>query len=80
MDVHMTELERKKNFPEHLYIHRVQNLVNREARQVGTETLALSQIDYGTTVWSIANVTQLHNYGAKVPVVKPPDLTVLLLL
>ncbi len=35
-----------------MYINRTQDLLSKEARLIVVETLALSHINYGITVWS----------------------------
>ncbi len=74
-DVHVTEIskkKKKKNSGTLMYINRIQNLLSKEARLITVETLALSHINYGITVWSTMNITQmkrvqkLQNFVAKV--------------
>ncbi len=35
-----------------MYVNRIQDLLSKEARLIAVETLALSHINYGITVWS----------------------------
>ncbi len=57
-----------------MYINRIQDLLSKEARLRAVETLALSHINYGITVWSTINITQLkrvkklQNFAAKVAI------------
>ncbi len=72
-DVHVTEMS-KKVFGTLMYINYIQGLLSKKARLIAVETLALSHINYGITIWSITNITQLkwvqklQNFAAKVPV------------
>ncbi len=54
-----------------MYINRIQDLLSKEARLIAVETQALSHINYGITVWSTTNITQLKrvkkNYKALLP-------------
>ncbi len=57
-----------------VYINRIQDLLSKEAKLIAAETLALSHINYGITIWSTANNTQqkrvknLQNFAAKVAI------------
>ncbi len=42
-----------------MYINRIQDLLSKEARLLAVETLVLSHINNGITIWSTANITQL---------------------
>ncbi len=61
-------------------INRIQDLLSKEARLIAVETLAVSHINYGITIWSVTNITQLKrvkNYKTllpKWPFSEPPDL------
>ncbi len=56
-DVHVTEMS--KNVSGTLmYINRILDLLSREARLIVLQTLALSHLNYGITVWGTSNVTQ----------------------
>ncbi len=44
-----------------MYTNRIQDLLSKEARLIAVETLALSHINYGITVWSTTNITQLKH-------------------
>ncbi len=57
-DVHVTEMSKKVSGTL-MYINRIQVLLSKEARQVAVETLALSHINYGITIWSTTDITQL---------------------
>ncbi len=41
-----------------MYINRIQDL-SKEVRRIAVETIVLSHINYGITVWSTTNITQL---------------------
>ncbi len=56
-DVHVAEM-RKKVSGTLMYINRIQDL-SKEARLIAVETLALSHINYGITIWSTTNITHL---------------------
>ncbi len=72
-DVHVTEIS-KKGSDTRMYINRIQDLLSKEARLIAVETLALSHINYGITIWSTTNITQLkrvqilHNFAANVAI------------
>ncbi len=82
-DVHVTEMS-KKVFGTLTYINRIQDLLSKEAILIAVETLALSNFDYGISMWNTANITQLKrvkNYITslpKWPLVEPPNLNILL--
>ncbi len=84
-DVHVTEMSKKVSGTL-MYINRIQDLLSIETRQTTVETLVLSHIDYGITVWSITNITELKrvkNYKTllpKWPLAEPPNLIMLLQL
>ncbi len=42
-----------------MYINRIQDLLSKEARLIAVETLALSHINYGITIWSKAHKGEL---------------------
>ncbi len=42
-----------------MYTNRIQDLLSKEARLITVETLVLSHINNGITIWSTANITQL---------------------
>ncbi len=81
-DVHVTEMSKKVSGTL-MYINCIQDL-SKEARLIAVETLALSHINYGITVWNTANITQLKrvkNYRTllpKWPLAEPPNLITLL--
>ncbi len=56
-----------------MYINRIQD-ISKEARLIAVETLALSHVNYGITIWSTTNITQLkrgqklQNFAAKVAI------------
>ncbi len=83
LDVHVTEMS-KKDSCTLMYLNRIQDL-SKEARLIAVETLALSYINYGITIWSTKNITQLkrvQNYRTllpKWPLAELPNLTMLLL-
>ncbi len=68
-DVHVIEMS--KNVSGTLmYINRIQDLLSKEARLIAAETLALSHINYGISISSTANITQLKrgkNYRTLLP-------------
>ena len=72
-DIHITELT-KKTFGILMYINRIRNLLSNKARIIVIQTLVLSLINYGMTVWGTTNKTQLkrvqkiQNFSAKVAV------------
>ncbi len=71
-DTHITELT-KKTFGTLMYFNRIRNLFSIKARTAVAQTLALSLINYGMTVWGTTNKTQLErvqntNFSAKVAV------------
>ncbi len=82
-DAHVTETSKKVSGTLK-YINRIQDLLSKEARLIVVETLALSHINYGETIWITANITQLKrvkNYKTllpKWPLAEPPNLTMLL--
>ncbi len=55
-DVHVTEMSKKVSGTL-MYVNRIQDLLSKEARLIAVETLALSHIKYGITIWSTANIT-----------------------
>ncbi len=57
-DVHVTEMSKKVSFTL-MCINHIQYL-SKKVRIVAVETLALSHINYGITIWSAANITQLE--------------------
>ncbi len=81
-DVHVTEMSKKVSGTL-MCINRIEDL-NQEARLIAVETLALSHINYGITVWSTTNIMQLKrvkNYRTlrqKWPLVEPTNLIMLL--
>ncbi len=69
LDVHVTEMSKKVSSTL-LYENRIQYLLSKEARLIAVETLALSHIDYGLTIWSTENIKQLKrvkNYRTLLP-------------
>ncbi len=78
-DVHVTEMSKQVSGTI-MYINRIQDLLGKEARLLAVETLALSHINYGRTIWSTTNNTQLKrvkNYKTllpKWPLAEPPNL------
>ncbi len=72
-DVHVTGMSKKVSGTL-MYINRIQDLLSKEARLIAVETLALSHINYGITLWSTRNITQLkrfkklQNFAAKVAI------------
>ncbi len=72
-DVKVTEMSKKVSGTL-VYINRIQDLLSKEARLIAVETLAMSHINYGITIRSITNITQLKrvkkllNFAAKVAV------------
>ncbi len=72
-DVPVTETSKKVSGT-FMYINRIQDLLSKEARLIVVETLALSHINYGITIWSSTNITQLkrvkklQNFAAKVAI------------
>ncbi len=56
------------------YINCIQDLLSKEARLTAVETLALSHVNNGVTIWSTANITQLkrvqklQNFAAKLAI------------
>ncbi len=82
-DVHVTEMSKKVSGTL-MYLNRIQDLRSKEARLIAVETLALSHINYGITIWSTTNITQLkrvQNYRTllpKWPLAELPNLTMLL--
>ncbi len=56
-DVHVTEMS-KIRFRHTYDHHRIQDL-SKEASLTALETLALSHINYGISIWSTANIAQL---------------------
>ncbi len=57
-DTHITELT-KKTFGILMYINRIRKLFSIKARTNVIQTLVLSLINYGMTVWGTANKTRL---------------------
>ncbi len=49
-DVHVTEMSKKVSGTV-MYINRIQDLLSEEARLIAVETLALSHINYGMTIY-----------------------------
>ncbi len=72
-DVLMTKMSKKVSGTL-MYINRIQDLLSKEARLTAVETLALSHINYGITIWSTTNIMQLkrvqnlENFAAKVTI------------
>ncbi len=72
-DVHVTEMSKKVSGTL-MYINRIQDLLSKEARLIAVETLALSHIHYGITIWGTTNTTllkrvqKLQNFAAKVAI------------
>ncbi len=60
-----------------MYIYRFQDLLSKDPRLIAIETLALSHINDGITVWRTTNITQLkrvqklQNLAAKVAFGRP---------
>ncbi len=71
-DVHVTDMSKQVSGTL-MYINRIQGL-SKEARLIAVETLALSHINYGITIWITANIMQLkrvqklQNFAAKVAI------------
>ncbi len=82
-DVHVTEMSKKVSGTL-MYLYRIQDLLSKEARLIAVETLALSHINYGITIWSTINITQrkrVKNYRTllqKWPLAELLNLTMLL--
>ncbi len=57
-DTHITELT-KKTFGTLVYINRIRNQFSTKARTAVVQTLVLSLINYGMTIWGTTNKTQL---------------------
>ncbi len=72
-DTPITELT-KKTYGLHMYVNRIRNLSIIKVRTVVIQTLVLSLINYGMTVWGTTNKTQLkrvekiQTFSAKVAV------------
>ncbi len=81
-DVHVTKMSDK--VPGTLMHINCIKYLSKEARLIAIETLALSHINYGITIWSTANITQLKrvkNYRTllpKSPLTETPNLIMLL--
>ncbi len=72
-DTHITEMT-KKTFGVLMLINRIKELFSSKARKIVIQTLALSIVNYGMTVWGTTNKSQLkrvqklYNFSAKVAV------------
>ncbi len=83
-DKHITELT-KKAFETVMYINCIKEIFSSRARKIFIETLVLSIINYGVTIWGTTNKTQLkrvqklYNFAAKVAVGGDQDVNMLLL-
>lgn len=58
-DMHVTEISKKVSGML-MYISRFQDMLSREARLIVVQTLVLSHLNYGMTVWGTTNITQLN--------------------
>ncbi len=71
--VHVTEMG-EKDSGTFMYINRIQDLLSKETRLIAVETLILSYINCGISIWSTANITQLkrveklQNFANKVAI------------
>ncbi len=72
-DVHVTEMSKKVSGTL-MYLNRIQDLLSKKAILIAVDTLALSHINYGITIWSATNITQLkrvkklQNFAAKMAI------------
>ncbi len=77
-DVHVTEMSKNVFGTLTYYINRIQELLSKEVKLIAVETLDLSHINYGITIWSTTNISQrVHNYKTllpKWPLAEPPNL------
>ncbi len=72
-DVHVTEMNKKVSGTL-MYIHRIEDLLSKEATQIAVPTIAPSHIDYAINITSTTNITQLkrvqklQNFADKVAI------------
>ncbi len=72
-DTHITEMT-KKAFGVLMFVNRIKELFSSKARKIVIQTLVLSIVNCGMTVWGTTNKSQLkrvqklYNFSAKVAV------------
>ena len=70
-DVHISEMIKKVSGIL-MFINRLQNTLNKDARLMAVQTLALSHLNYGINIWGTCNTTQLtrvqkiQNFAARI--------------